>query len=120
MVETVEKQAENLDKIFLALGHPIRRQIILRLRQGKATVTDIAEPFNTSLNAVSKHLKVLEKAGLIERDILGREHYCSLALPPLEEAIAWLDNYRAFWTLRLEALEQELISNKRVISPDKE
>ena len=70
----VTLQPQALDRVFLALGHPIRRQILVRLAQGTATVTDIAEPFDLSLNAISKHLKVLEKAGLIQREVLGREH----------------------------------------------
>ncbi|HEX6384603.1 MAG TPA: metalloregulator ArsR/SmtB family transcription factor [Anaerolineae bacterium] len=108
----VEAQSETLDKVFAALGHPIRRQILLRLAQGKATVTDIAEPFAPSLNAISKHLKVLEKAGLIEREIIGREHYCSINPRPLEEVSDWLGHYQAFWTSRLEALEQELVARR--------
>ena len=109
----VESHSHTLDKVFLALGHPIRRQILIRLAQGAAPVTAIAEPFELSLNAISKHLKVLEKAGLIRRQVLGREHYCSISPQPLEEVSNWLTYYQAFWTSRLDAMEQELIARKR-------
>ena len=108
-----EKQSAILDQVFSALGHPIRRQILARLRRGPATVTDIAAPFDTSLNAISKHLKVLEKAGLIERDIIGREHYCRLNLQPLEAVAGWLAYYQAFWTSHLDAMEQVLMAGKQ-------
>lgn len=109
----IEDQSEVLDKVFSALGHPIRRQILLRLAQGKATVTDIAEPFEPSLNAISKHLKVLESAGLVQREIVGREHFCSINPQPLGEIASWLATYQAFWMSRLDALEQELIARKQ-------
>ena len=104
---------ETLDKVFVALGHPIRRTILMRLSKGRATVTDIAMPFDTSLNAISKHLKVLEKAGLIEREVLGRQHYCGLRPGALNQAAHWLAYYQTFWTNRLDALEQELLARKR-------
>lgn len=113
-------QPETLDKVFLALGHPVRREILVRLAQGSATVTDIAEPFDMSLNAVSKHLKVLEKAGLIQREVLGREHYCRISTEPLEEVSNWLTYYQAFWTSRLDAMEREIIARKRSRSSAKE
>lgn len=108
----IAPQPHTLDNVFLALGHPVRRQILVRLAQGAATVTDIAEPFEISLNAVSKHLKVLERAGLIHRQVLGREHYCSISPQPLEEVSNWLTYYRAFWTSRLDAMERELIASR--------
>jgi len=116
----IESHPHTLDRVFLALGHPIRRQILARLAQGAATVTDIAEPFELSLNAISKHLKVLEKAGLIRRQVLGREHYCSISPQPLEEVSNWLTYYQGFWTSRLDAMEQELIARKRPKLADKE
>ena len=106
-------QPQPLDKVFLALSHPVRRQILVRLAQDAATVTDIAEPFDLSLNAISKHLKTLERAGLIQREVLGREHYCKIRTKPLEEVSRWLAYYQTFWTSRLEAMEQEIIANKR-------
>ena len=116
----IEEQTETLDKVFSALGHPIRRQILLRLRQGKATVTEIAKPFEPSLNAISKHLKVLERAGLIQREIVGREHYCSVNPQPLAEISNWLAYYQAFWTSRLDALEQEVIARRQSNRPHDE
>ena len=118
------QQPQTLDKVFQALAHPIRREILIRLARGAATVTDIAEPFesslNVSLNAISKHLKVLEKAHLIQRQVIGREHYCSISPQPLEEVANWLTYYQTFWTSRLDALEQEIIANKRARSSDRE
>ncbi len=106
-------KSQILDKVFLALGHPVRREILVRLANGAATVSDIAKPFELSLNAVSKHLKVLEKAGLIERQVRGREHYCYINPQPLESVTNWLAYYQAFWTSRFDAMEQELIARKR-------
>lgn len=76
--------------------------------KGAATINEIAAPFTISLNAVSKHLKVLEKAGLIKRTVIGREHYCELNAEPLREAEAWVEHYREFWDARLDALEEHL------------
>ncbi len=109
----IASQPQELNRIFLALGHPVRRQILTCLAQGAATVTDIAEPFDLSLNAISKHLKVLERAGLIERQVLGREHYCRIRPESLKEVSDWLTFYQAFWTSRLDAMEQELIASRR-------
>lgn len=114
------QESSHLNRVFLALGHPVRRQILVRLAQGTATVTSIAEPFELSLNAISKHLKVLEKAGLIEREVDGREHYCRINTVSLEQVHKWLDYYQAFWTNRLEAMEQEILANQRLKSSKKE
>ena len=116
----VAQQAQTLDRVFLALGHPVRRQILERLALSAATVTDIAAPFERSLNAISKHLKVLERAGLIQRQVLGREHYCRLSPQALEGASDWLAHYRAFWTSRFDAMEQELIARKLSKPSDKD
>ncbi len=113
-------QPQTLDRVFLALGHPVRRQILMRLAQGEATVTDIADPFDMSLNAISKHLKVLERACLIQRQVIGREHYCSINPQPLEVVSNWLTYYQAFWTDRFDAMEQEIIASKRSKLLDKE
>ena len=94
-----------LDAAFGALADPSRRAIIADLRGGERRVTDLARPFPVSLNAVSKHVKVLERAGLVRRRVLGRDHYISLAAQPLRDASTWLHHYRAFWEPRLEALE---------------
>jgi DNA-binding transcriptional ArsR family regulator len=105
-------KAGELDHVFLALGHQTRRELLLRLAQGEATVGSLAEPFHTSLNAISRHLQVLERAGLIEREIVGREHYCRLNPAQLEAASDWLAYYRTFWSQRLDALERELLTRR--------
>jgi DNA-binding transcriptional ArsR family regulator len=94
-----------LDQTFHALANPIRREILRLLARGEATVLEVASHFDISLNGVSKHLKVLEKAGLIQRDIQGRTHTCSLQVEPLQEAGHWIDFYRPYWEERLDALE---------------
>ena len=102
----VEHHQAALDRIFSAVSDPIRRAILEALASKPATITEIATPFSVSLNAVSKHVMVLERAGLIRRDIRGREHLCWLEPQPLREATAWLDHYRQFWNVRLDALEK--------------
>jgi DNA-binding transcriptional ArsR family regulator len=105
----VEYSTDRLDVTFHALVNPIRRAILVRLAQNKqATVLAIAKHFDISLNGVSKHLKVLEQAGLIQRTIQGRTHYCSLNHAPLAEAEAWIADQRQFWLARLAALESFL------------
>ena len=85
---------------------PTRRQILNRLAAGDERVTDVASGFTISLNSVSKHVRVLEQAGLVTRTIHGRNHVLSLNADPLAQAAAWLDHYRAFWTDRLAALDR--------------
>jgi DNA-binding transcriptional ArsR family regulator len=97
--------AESLDRTLIALADPTRRAILARLRQGEARVTEIARPFDVSLNAISKHVKMLERAGLVRRRVEGREHRLSFDGAPLGEAAAWIDDYRAFWEGRLAALD---------------
>ena len=101
----VEYQSPTLDCVYAALADPTRRAILSRLTEQEARVTELAEPFSISLNAVSKHVRVLEDAGLIRREIRGRDHYLSLDATPLQEATAWLEAYRQFWTTRLDRLE---------------
>jgi DNA-binding transcriptional ArsR family regulator len=101
----VEHRGDQLDRVFAALSDPTRRAILARLRRGPATVGGLAEPFDMSLNAVSKHLRALERARLIRREIRGREHVCALDAAPLRAADVWMADYRAFWTRRLDALE---------------
>ncbi len=117
-ISLMTTEIDALDRVFTALGHPTRRQILIRLAEGEATVSALAEPFNTSLNAVSKHLKVLENAGLIQREVVGREHYCRLRPHALDEAARWIDYYRNFWATRLDAMEQELRARKTEASHD--
>jgi DNA-binding transcriptional ArsR family regulator len=99
-----------LDHVFGALADPTRRAILARLARGEALVTELAEPFPMSLNAVSKHVRALERAGLVRRTVVGREHHCALEPAPLRRASSWLEHYRAFWEGRLDALEHFLAS----------
>ncbi len=88
-----------------ALAHPTRRAILERLMRGEARVTDVAKPFKMSLNAVSKHIRVLERARLVRRRRVWREHRVSFNAEPLDEVSAWIEKRRAFWTQRLDALD---------------
>jgi DNA-binding transcriptional ArsR family regulator len=102
----VEYTQESLNRVFSAVADPTRRAILQGLAKNPATITEIAKPFPVSLNAVSKHVMVLERAGLVSREIQGREHLCTLQPHPLRDATAWLDHYRQFWEVRLDALER--------------
>ena len=97
-----------LDGTFAALANPTRRAILERLGQGEATVGSLAEPFSMSLPAISKHLRVLEKAGLLTRRKEGRVHHCSLVAKPMKDAAQWIDHYRHFWEGRFFALAPHL------------
>ncbi len=101
----VELTAPHLDLIFHALGDATRRRMLRELADGERTVSQLAEPFSISLAAASKHIKALEKAGLIRRQVLGRTHLCRLDAGPLASANQWLNFYERFWTGRLDALE---------------
>ena len=109
----VEYARESLDRVFSAVADPTRRAILRGLEKNPATITEIAKPFPMSLNAVSKHVMVLERAGLIRREIHGREHLCRLDPRPLRDATAWLDHYRQFWDVRLDALERYVARKAR-------
>lgn len=95
---------DRLDLVFRALGDRTRREILGRLTQGPAMVTELAEPFDMTLPAVGKHLRVLEKAGLVNRNIAGRIHRCALNPLPLKNVDDWLERYQQFWGESLEAL----------------
>ena len=96
------------DAALAALSHPIRRRLVDRLTRGPARVTELATPFEMSLNGVSKHLKVLEAAGLVRRTRVGREHLLQLDARPLEAIHNWSGQYEKFWTKKLDALAQHL------------
>jgi DNA-binding transcriptional ArsR family regulator len=104
----VESSAPEFDSVFHALGDPTRRQMLGALTQGERTVGQLAEPFAISLAAVSKHIKTLEHARLIRREVRGRTHVCHLDPAPLAAAHEWLSFYERFWTHRLDLLEQLL------------
>lgn len=97
---------QNLDRVFQALADPTRRAILDRLAAGEATVGHLSEPFPLSFAAVSKHLGVLERAGLVTREARGRERICRINPAALEDARAWLEFHERFWTDRLNALDQ--------------
>ena len=94
-----------LDDTLTALADPTRRAILARLAQGEARVTEIAQPFPISLNSVSKHIRMLERAGLVARRIEGREHFLRFEPAPLYEAQAWIDGQRELWSWRLRRLD---------------
>jgi len=109
----VEYNSHALDQVFVAVADPTRRAILDVLACGPARVTEIARPFPVSLNAVSKHIKTLERAGLIRREVLGREHYCYLEPRPLRQATDWLEHHRVFWEVRLDALERHIVAKRK-------
>ncbi|KLK92551.1 hypothetical protein AA309_12595 [Microvirga vignae] len=104
----VELQTSRLDSVFHALGDATRRRMLRELAGGERTVSQLAEPFEISLAAASKHIKALENAGLIRREVRGRTHVCRLAPGPLASAHEWLSFYERFWTERLDVLERLL------------
>ncbi len=100
-----------LDLSFGALAHPIRRGILARLASGEATVADLAKPYKVSAPAITKHLRVLERAGLLSRTKKGREHRCRLEAERMREAAEWLEAQRALWNERLDRLARYLKEN---------
>jgi DNA-binding transcriptional ArsR family regulator len=98
----------SLDQTLMALADPTRRAILQRLSGGETRVTELAEPFPISLNSVSKHIRILERARLVRRRVAGREHLLSLDRRPLDAAAAWINAQRDRWTARLDALEAML------------
>ncbi len=104
----VESQLAALDAVFHALGDATRRRMLRDLHDGERTVGQLAEPFAMSLAAASKHIKALENAGLIRREIRGRTHVCRLEPGPLASAHQWLSFYEHYWTTSLDALERLL------------
>jgi DNA-binding transcriptional ArsR family regulator len=114
-------RADRLDETFAALAHPARRAILARLMAGEASVMELAEPFEMSLPAVSKHLKVLERAGLITRGREAQWRPCRLDADPLREVADWVEGYRRFWEQserRYERLDQYLRRARREEEPD--
>jgi DNA-binding transcriptional ArsR family regulator len=105
-------QPSHLDAILTALADSTRRAILSRVSRGEARVTEVAEPFQISLNAVSKHIRVLEEAGLVRRRRQGREHWISLDSEPLNEAADWFERQRLEWNVQLDALEVVLAKRR--------
>ena len=97
-----------LDDTLIALADDTRRRILRRLASGEARVTEVAEPFAISLNSVSKHIRLLERAGLVRRRVAGRDHFLALEPRPFDELTQWMQETRAFWSSRLDQLEAAL------------
>ena len=98
----------DLDAVFAALAHPIRRAIVARLAEGDCSVTDLAGPHDVSLPAISRHLRVLEDAGLLEQTPDGRVRRCALKAKPLSAAFGWILQYRLFWEDALDAIARKV------------
>jgi DNA-binding transcriptional ArsR family regulator len=109
--------ATSLDATFAALADPTRRAILARLAEGEASVLELAEPFEMSQPAISKHLKVLERAGLISRGRDAQRRPCRIEAQPLGEATVWLEEYRRFWEGRFQRLDDLLEEMKRATNP---
>ena len=110
-------EAPELDSVFHALGDATRRRMLRELASGERTVSQLAEPFAISLAAASKHIKALENAGLIRREVRGRTHLCRLDPGPLASAHEWLNFYERFWTARLDVLDRLLRQDDERKSP---
>lgn len=98
----------HLDDTLIALADDTRRRILRRLASGEARVTEVAEPFDISLNSVSKHIRLLERAGLVRRRVAGRDHFLALEPRPFDELTQWMHDTRQFWSSRLDRLEAAL------------
>jgi DNA-binding transcriptional ArsR family regulator len=104
---------DQLTDVLTAISHPTRRAIIGQLAHGPARFLDVAKPFDTALNAVTKHLKLLERAGLIERRKQGREVFISFRGEPLRQVAGWVHEYERFWNTRLDQFEQYFMDKKK-------
>lgn len=103
----------NLDATFAALGHPTRRAILIRLGAGEARLSDLAEPFDMSQTAVSKHVRVLSDAGLVTVERRGRVRHCRLEAAPMADAVRWLEDFRGLWAANLDQLDDLLAEMKK-------
>jgi DNA-binding transcriptional ArsR family regulator len=101
----LNERQQHFDLTLTALAHPARRAILERVMHTELRVTELARPFAMSLNAVSKHIRILERAGLVSRRRIWREHLVSFNSDPLEQVSAWIEKSRAFWSARLDALD---------------
>ena len=107
-----EYKNAQLDEVFTAMSDATRRAILARLATGEARVTELASAFPISLNSTSKHIRILERAGLVTRTVQGREHLLQLNAAPMAEAAEWMAFYRQFWDARLAALEAFVIKQR--------
>jgi len=108
----ISHDSAQLNLIFSALSDPTRRAMLLKLADKEQSVADLSAPFDISKSAVTKHVKVLENAGLLRRTISGRVHHCRLAVDPLHAASDWMAFYQKFWHNKLDALESYLVTEK--------
>lgn len=104
----VDDKSARLDALFRALGDPTRRAMLRSLARGEQTIGELAGPFDMSLEAASKHVRVLEGAGLVRRTVQGRTHRCRLDARPLHAGMEWIRHYEQFWNKRLDVLESLL------------
>lgn len=111
---------DHLSDVLTAISHPTRRAIIGQLANGPARFLDVAKPFDTALNAVTKHLKLLERAGLIERRKQGREVFISFRGQPLREVAEWMNEFERFWNERLDQFERHFEDKKEKTEKEKE
>lgn len=109
----VDHYSERLDAVFSALADPTRRAMLRSLAQQQRSVGELAAPFEMSLAAASKHIKVLERAGLVQRSVQGRTHVCRLDAHPLHGGMEWMRYYEQFWNQRLDALDALLQAEDR-------
>lgn len=108
---------QNLDAVFAALADPTRRALLSRLAAGEASVNEIAAPFEMSQPAVSKHLKVLERAGLIERHVNKQRRPARLKVGPMTAAVSWLEEFKRFWSSSFDQLDREDFGGSGAIDP---
>ena len=101
-----------INATFAALAHPTRRALLARLAKGDANVTELAKPFRMTQPAISKHLKVLEHAGLISRTRVSQSHFCKLEAARLKDVTQWIDNFRGFWDASFDRLDEFLVEMK--------
>ena len=109
----MQEANSNLDQVFFALSDRTRRAILSRLAEGSTTIGELAKPFEMSSPAISKHMKILENAGLIKRRIKGRQHHCNLTTGALKTAEDWINFHREFWEGRLDTLD-DLLRNQKL------
>lgn len=109
----VNNTNERLDAVFHALADPTRRAILAELATKPTSISELAAPFAMSLAAASKHIKVLEDAGLLKREIQGRTHICQLNAQPMHAGMEWMRHYQRFWNQQLDALEAVLLAEDR-------
>ena len=114
----VLQEAPHLDRVFHALADPTRRAMLRRLADGERNIGELAGPFAMSFAAASKHVRVLESAGLVSRRVQGRSHLCSMVPGPLAEADAWLRFYERYWTERFDALDVALGAAQQILKGD--